>query len=51
MHVHFIAVAGTGMGALAGLFKAAGHDVSVQSKGRRSHHDGPVSISELTPTA
>ena len=31
--------------------EAAGHDVSVQSKGRRSHHDGPVSISELTPTA
>jgi UDP-N-acetylmuramate: L-alanyl-gamma-D-glutamyl-meso-diaminopimelate ligase len=28
VHVHFIAVAGTGMGALAGLFKAAGHDVS-----------------------
>src|SRR5215470_14518357 len=28
MHVHFIAVAGTGMGALAGLFKEAGHDVS-----------------------
>ncbi len=28
MHVHLIAVAGTGMGALAGLFKAAGHDVS-----------------------
>lgn len=28
MRVHFIAVAGTGMGALAGLFKAAGHDVS-----------------------
>ena len=28
MLVHFIAVAGTGMGALAGLFKAAGHDVS-----------------------
>ena len=28
MHVHFIAVAGTGMGALAGLFKAAGHQVS-----------------------
>src|SRR5207342_948074 len=28
MHVHFIGVAGTGMGALAGLFKAAGHDVS-----------------------
>ena len=31
--------------------EAAGHDVSVQSKGRRTHHDGPVSISELTPTA
>ena len=28
MHVHFIAVAGTGMGALAGLFQAAGHEVS-----------------------
>jgi UDP-N-acetylmuramate: L-alanyl-gamma-D-glutamyl-meso-diaminopimelate ligase len=28
MHVHFVAVAGTGMGALAGLFKARGHDVS-----------------------
>jgi len=28
MHVHFIAVSGTGMGALAGLFKALGHDVS-----------------------
>jgi UDP-N-acetylmuramate: L-alanyl-gamma-D-glutamyl-meso-diaminopimelate ligase len=28
MHVHFVGVAGTGMGALAGLFKAAGHDVS-----------------------
>ncbi|MBW2453656.1 MAG: UDP-N-acetylmuramate:L-alanyl-gamma-D-glutamyl-meso-diaminopimelate ligase [Deltaproteobacteria bacterium] len=28
MHVHLIAVAGTGMGALAGLLKAAGHDVS-----------------------
>src|SRR5262245_49146149 len=28
MHVHFVAVAGTGMGALAGLFKEAGHDVS-----------------------
>ncbi|MDQ1532911.1 MAG: hypothetical protein QOF28_672, partial [Actinomycetota bacterium] len=26
-------------------------DVSVQSKGRRHEHDGPVSISELTPTA
>ena len=28
MHVHFVAIAGTGMGALAGLFKAAGHNVS-----------------------
>ncbi len=28
MHVHLIAVAGTGMGALAGLFKALGHEVS-----------------------
>ena len=28
MQVHFVAVAGTGMGSLAGLFKAAGHDVS-----------------------
>ncbi len=28
MHIHFVAVAGTGMGALAGLFKAAGHEVS-----------------------
>src|SRR5262245_53568770 len=28
MHVHFIAVAGTGMGALAGLFKSLGHNVS-----------------------
>ena len=28
MHVHFVAVAGTGMGSLAGMFKAAGHDVS-----------------------
>ncbi len=28
MHVHFVAVAGTGMGSLAGLFKAAGHEVS-----------------------
>ncbi len=28
MHVHFIAVAGTGMGTVAGLFKAAGHEVS-----------------------
>jgi predicted TIM-barrel fold metal-dependent hydrolase len=31
--------------------EAAGHDVSVQSKGQRVHHEGPVSISELTPTA
>ncbi|MFO0586323.1 MAG: Mur ligase family protein [Polyangiaceae bacterium] len=28
MRVHFVAIAGTGMGALSGLFKAAGHDVS-----------------------
>jgi UDP-N-acetylmuramate: L-alanyl-gamma-D-glutamyl-meso-diaminopimelate ligase len=28
MRVHFVAVAGTGMGALAGLFKAMGHEVS-----------------------
>jgi len=28
MHVHFVAVAGTGMGTLAGLFKELGHDVS-----------------------
>jgi UDP-N-acetylmuramate: L-alanyl-gamma-D-glutamyl-meso-diaminopimelate ligase len=28
MHVHLVGVAGTGMGALAGLFKALGHDVS-----------------------
>lgn len=28
MHVHFVGVAGTGMGALAGLFKASGHAVS-----------------------
>jgi len=28
MHVHFVGVAGTGMGTLAGLFRAAGHRVS-----------------------
>lgn len=28
MRVHFVAVAGTGMGALAGLFRALGHEVS-----------------------
>ena len=28
MHVHFVGVCGTGMGALAGLFKAAGHEVT-----------------------
>jgi UDP-N-acetylmuramate: L-alanyl-gamma-D-glutamyl-meso-diaminopimelate ligase len=28
MHIHFVGVAGTGMGALAGLFKASGHVVS-----------------------
>lgn len=32
MRVHLIAVCGTGMGALAGLFKAAGHDVSGSDK-------------------
>ncbi len=31
--------------------EAAGHDVSVQSKGRRVEHHGTVSVSELTPTA
>ena len=30
MHVHLIGVAGTGMGAFAGLLKAAGHKVSGQ---------------------
>ena len=28
MHVHCVGIAGTGMGALSGLFKASGHDVS-----------------------
>src|SRR5690242_9847423 len=28
MHVHFVAVAGTGMGPLAGLLRATGHEVS-----------------------
>ena len=28
MYIHFIAVAGTGMGALAGLFRSLGHEVS-----------------------
>src|SRR5262245_37283248 len=28
MHIHVIAIAGTGMGALAGLLKELGHDVS-----------------------
>jgi UDP-N-acetylmuramate: L-alanyl-gamma-D-glutamyl-meso-diaminopimelate ligase len=28
MHVHFVAVAGTGMGALAGLFRSLGHRVT-----------------------
>jgi hypothetical protein len=31
--------------------EAAGHDVSVVSKGRRATTDGRVSISQLTPTA
>ena len=38
MHVHLIAVAGTGMGALAGLFKAMGHEVS----GSDVHFDPPM---------
>lgn len=38
MHVHLIAVAGTGMGALAGLFKSMGHDVS----GSDVHFDPPM---------
>ena len=28
MHVHFVAIAGTGMGSLAGLLKAQGHEVT-----------------------
>ena len=28
MHIHIVAVAGTGMGALAGLLKELGHHVS-----------------------
>ena len=28
MKVHLIGIAGTGMGSLAGLLKAAGHDVT-----------------------
>ena len=28
MHVHLVGVSGTGMGALAMLFRQAGHDVS-----------------------
>ena len=28
MHIHLIGVCGTGMGALAGLLRASGHDVS-----------------------
>ena len=28
MHIHIVAVSGTGMGSLAGLLKELGHDVS-----------------------
>jgi UDP-N-acetylmuramate: L-alanyl-gamma-D-glutamyl-meso-diaminopimelate ligase len=38
MHVHLVGVAGTGMGALAGLFKALGHEVS----GSDIHFDPPM---------
>jgi len=38
MHVHFIGVSGTGMGALATLFREAGHDVS----GSDSAYDPPI---------
>ncbi|HEX2485009.1 MAG TPA: Mur ligase domain-containing protein [Myxococcota bacterium] len=33
MHVHFVAIAGTGMGALAGLLKARGHEVTGSDTG------------------
>ncbi len=38
MHIHIVAVAGTGMGALAGLLKEQGHDVS----GSDVHFDPPM---------
>jgi predicted TIM-barrel fold metal-dependent hydrolase len=31
--------------------EADGHDVSVRSKGRRSHHEGPITVQDLTVTA
>ena len=38
MHVHFVGVSGTGMGALAALFREAGHDVS----GSDTSYDPPI---------
>lgn len=38
MHIHLVAVAGTGMGALAGLLKELGHEVS----GSDLHFDPPM---------
>ena len=38
MRVHFVAVCGTGMGSLAGLFQAAGHEVS----GSDTAYDPPM---------
>jgi hypothetical protein len=31
--------------------EAAGHDVSIQSKGRRVEHDTPLTLAHFTPTA
>ncbi len=33
MHIHFVAIAGTGMGSLAGLLKARGHEVTGSDEG------------------
>ncbi len=33
MHIHFVAVAGTGMGSLAGLLKSRGHEVTGSDEG------------------
>ena len=33
MHVHFVAIAGTGMGSLAGLLKSRGHAVTGSDEG------------------
>ena len=33
MHVHFVAIAGTGMGSLAGLLKSRGHEVTGSDEG------------------